>query len=178
MKSKLHALSASEVSTPVENLEVFMKFVTAILLVIFAFSAIAESAFEKKNKEKMLERADVMITKVASARDHLKKEETKEACDEIQELLKLYPEHLKAIGTSMNNGKTKVIIARDEALQQLIFVHRQSVVCGQGENAEHVDGKELGKTLKQISKSLKKQKKLIKKETTNQENEFYYNYEF
>ncbi len=178
MKPQLQALSVSEVSTHVKNLEVFMKLMTLLLLAVFVNGAFAESAFEKKKKQEMSERTDILIEKVESARSHLKKEEVKEACDEIKEMLKLYPEHLKSIGQHMNNYKTKVVIARDEALQQLIFVHRQSVVCGQGDNAEHVDPKDLNKKLKKILKSLNKQKKLIDKEKTNYENEFYYNYEF
>ena len=148
------------------------------VMAVFVNGAFAESAFEKKNKQEMSKRTETLISKVDNARAHLKKEDVKEACAEIQEMLKIYPEHLKSIGTHMNNYKTKVAIVRDEALQQLIFVHRQSVICGQGENAEHVDPKDLGKKLKRISKSLKKQQKLIEKEKTNHENEFYYNYEF
>lgn len=178
MKLKLQGLSVSEVSTPVKNLEVFMKLIAVLMMAAFVNGAFAESAFEKKNKQEMSERTDTLITKIATAREHLKKEEVKEACDELQEMLKIYPDHLKSIGQHMNNYKTKVVVARDEALQQLIFVHRQSVVCGQGDNAEHVDAKDLGKKLKKISKSLKKQKKLIDKEKTNHENEFYYRYEF
>ncbi len=178
MKLQLQALSVSEVSTHVKNLEVFMKLITAMVMVILANSAFAISAFEKKNKEEMLERTESIISKVDNAREFLKNEETVKACDEMRELLKIYPEHLKSIGMHMNNYKTRVVIVRDEVLQQLIFVHRQSVVCGQGDNAEYVDPKDLGKKLKRISKSLKKQKKLIKKEKTNQANEFHYHYEF
>ncbi len=155
-----------------------MKFITTIVMVILANSAFAATAFEKKNKEEMIERTEAIIEKVESARAHLKKEESSAACDDLKELLKIYPEHLKSIGMHMNNYKSKVAVARDEVLQQLIFVHRQSVVCGQGDNAEHVDPKDLNKKLKKISKSLEKQKKLINKEKTNQANEFYYNYEF
>jgi hypothetical protein len=178
MKPLLQALSVSEVSTPVKNLEVFMKLIAVLALAVFVNGAFAESAFEKKNKKIMSERTDTLILKVETARAHLKKEEVKEACAEIQEMLQIYPEHLKSIGQHMNNYKTKVVVARDEVLQQLIFVHRQSVVCGQGENAEHVDPKDMNKKLKKISKSLNKQKKLIEKEKTNYANEFYYNYEF
>lgn len=155
-----------------------MKMIAVLIMAVFVNGAFAETAFEKKKKQEMAERTDTLISKIDIARAHLKKEEVKEACAEIQEMLKIYPEHLKAIGSHMNNYKTKVVIARDEALQQLIFVHRQSVVCGQGDNSEHVDPKDLSKKLKKISKSLNKQKKLIEKEKTNHENEFYYNYEF
>jgi len=178
MKLKLQGLTVSEVSTAVKNLEVFMKLISVLALAVFVNGAFAETAFEKKNRKLMSERTDTLILKVESAREHLKKEEAKEACDDIQEMLEIYPEHLKSIGSHMNNSKTKVVIARNEVLQQLIFIHRQSVVCGQGDNAEYVDPVDLGKKLKKIGKSLKKQKKLIEKEDTNFENEFYYRYDF
>lgn len=155
-----------------------MKFVSALVLLALVNGAFAESAYEKKKKEEMVGRTEALLEKIGNARGFLKEEKTSEACNEIQELLKLYPDHLKGIGQHMNNYKTKVIIARDEALQQLIFIHRQSVVCGQGENAEHVDPKDLDKKLKKISKKLKKHKKLIEKERTDFANEFYYKYEF
>lgn len=178
MNIGVRALSVSETSTPVKDLEVFMKLIIALAMAIFVNGAFAISAYEKENKNEMIERTDKLIEKVAKAREHAKKEETKEACAEIRSMLEIYPEHLKGIGMKMNNYKTKVIIARDEALQQLIFVHRQSVLCNQGENSEHVDPQDLAKKLKKISKSLKKQKKLIAKESTDYSNDFYYNYEF
>lgn len=178
MKLDLQALSVSQDSTPVRNLEVFMKLIAVIMMAVFVNGAFAESAFEKKKKLEMSKRTDMLISKIDIAREHLKKEEVKEACAEIQGMLKIYPEHLKSIGTNMDNYKTKVLIARDEVLQQLVFVHRQTVVCGQGDDGEYVDPKDLSKKLKKISKSLKKQKMLIEKEKTNHENEFYYRYEF
>jgi hypothetical protein len=178
MNIGLQALSVSEVSTTVKDQEVFMKLITALAMAIFMNGAFAISAYEKQNKLEMGERTDKLIEKVESARAHAKKEEAKEACAEIRSMLELYPDHLKSIGMKMNNYKTKVIVARDEALQQLIFIHRQSVVCEQGQNSEHVDSKDLAKKLKKISKSLKKQKKLIEKENTGYSNDFYYNYEF
>lgn len=155
-----------------------MKLITTIVTMLILSSAFAESAFEKKKKQEMLKRVDSLLTEVDSAREHLEKDEVKEACSDLQDMLKIYPDHLKAVGSHMNNYKTKVLVARDEVLQQLIFVHRQAVVCGQGENAEHVDGKDLGKKLKKIKKSLLKQRKLIDKEDTDYQNEFYYRYEF
>lgn len=155
-----------------------MKFLSAVLLMAFVNGAFAISAFQQKQKDEMINRTDSLHEKVENARNFLKEEKVPEACNEISELLKIYPDHLKAIGSHMNNYKTKVIIARDEALQQLIFVHRQSVVCGQGENSEHVDPKELDKQLKKISKKLESHKKLMKRERTDYENDFYYKYEF
>jgi hypothetical protein len=174
----LQALSVPEVSTHVQNLEIFMKLIAGLALALSVNGAFAITAHEKQIKEEMETRLELITQKVSSAEEHAKKEEAKEACDDIRELLKLYPDHLKAIGVHLNSYRTKVIVARDEVLQQLVFVHRQSVVCDQGENGEYVDAKDLGKKLGKISKSLKKQKKLIEKEKADSENDFYYNYEF
>ena len=155
-----------------------MKLMTVIAMMVLVQSAFGISEFEKKKKKEMLTRLDAIITAVESVEEHADKEEVKEACAGIQELMKLYPEHLKAVGSHMNNNKTKVMIARDEVLNQMIFVHRQSTVCERGETGEHVDPKDLEKKMKKISKSLHKQKKLIEKEHTDYSNEFYYHYEF
>ncbi len=155
-----------------------MKLMTFLAAMVFVGQTFAASAFEKKTKKEMIERTSSLITKVESIEEHAKKEESKEACAGIRELLVIYPEQLKSIGSHMNNNKTKVIVARDEVLNQLIYVHRQSVVCERGENAEHVDPKDVEKTMKKIAKSLKKQKKLIEKEDTDFANEFYYHYEY
>lgn len=178
MNVKLRALSVPEISTHVKNLEVFMKLMTVLAAMVFVSGAFAESAMEKKTRKEMLERTTSLITKVESVEAHARKEEVKEACGVIKELLTLYPEQLKSIGSHMDNNKTKVIIARDEVLNQLIFVHKQSVVCERGENAEYVDPKDLEKNMKKIGKSLKKQLKLIQKEDTDFANEFYYHYEY
>lgn len=155
-----------------------MKLVFTLAALVLVSSAFAESLYEKENREEMLARTETLIQRIESAKGHLKEEKVTEACDDLRELLKIYPEHLKGIGTHMDNGRTKVVIARDEVLQQLIFIHRQTVVCGQGERAEYVDPKDLGKKLARIEKRLKKQKKLIKKESTDFSNTFSYRYEF
>lgn len=155
-----------------------MKLITLFVALALTSLAFAESAFEKKRREEMLTRTDSLISKVKSARENLKKEDVVKACDDIRELLKIYPEHLKAIGMHMDNHKTKVVIMRDEVLQQLIFMHRQSLVCEQGAGAEHVDPKDLGKKLSRIEKKLGKQRKRIKRESTDFANDFYYRYEF
>ncbi len=155
-----------------------MKFITLIAMMVLVQSAFGASEFEKKKKKEMLTRLETILKSLDSAKVHASKEEAKEACNDLQELLKILPEHLKAVGSHMNNNKTKVMIARDEVLNQMIFVHRQTTVCDRGENAEHVDSKDLEKKLKKIAKALKKQKKLIEKEDTDFTNEFYYHYEF
>ena len=64
-----------------------MKLIAVLMMAFVATGAFAESAFEKENRSNMMERTDLLISKVESARAHLKKEETKEACGEIREML-------------------------------------------------------------------------------------------
>lgn len=136
-----------------------MKLITAIAMMVLIQSAFGFSESEKA-------RLATIIKTVDSAKDHAAKEEVKEACSDVQKLLKSLPEHRKALGHHMSKDKTKIMIARDEVLKQLIFVHRQSTICGRGENAEHVDASDLEKNMKIISKRLKQQKKLIEEEIT------------
>ncbi len=175
---RLQTLSVSEFSTLAQLVEVFMKLMTVLTALFFIQGAFANTEFEMRKRSEMIERSNSMIDKIETARSHLKKVEVKEACDIIQELLKIYPDHLKSIGMHMDNSRSRVIVMRDEVLDQLIFIHRQSVVCERGENAEHVDTAELGKELKKMEKILRKQKRVIKKEDTGFANDFYYHYEF
>lgn len=148
-----------------------MKLITAMAMIVLVQSAFGISEFEKKKKQEMLTRLDKIIKSVDSAKEHASKEEAKEACTDLKDLIKTLPEHRKAVGSHMNKDETKIMIARDEVLKQLIFVHRQTTVCERGENAEHVDVKDLEKNMKIISRTLKKQKQLIMKDHTDYSNE-------
>lgn len=155
-----------------------MKLIAVLMMAVLANGAFAESAFEKENRANLTDKNDLLISKVASAREHLKKEDVKEACSEIRDMQTLYPQYLDLMSMHLSARKTKVIVARDEVMNQLIFAHKQSIICNKGENSEHVDPVDLEKSLKRISKSLKKQKKLIKKERTNHTNTYKYDYNF
>ncbi len=90
----------------------------------------------------------------------------------------IYPEHLKAIGSHMDLSHSRTLRAKDQAFSQLIFLHRQSLICDQGKDSEYVDPTKLRKELKQVENSLKHQRKTIKKSDTDNENRFEYYYEF
>lgn len=138
----------------------------------------AQTLRAKRIKQEMLDRVEVLVTKVTETRDALDKEDAKTACLKINELFEIYPKHLTAIGTHMDlfNGKTVKI--KNEALTQLIYMHQQSLICAKGVDHEYIDIDKIDKEMKKILKSLKKQKKIIKKADTDYENSFYYEYEF
>jgi len=138
----------------------------------------AQSAREKRIKAEMLDRTNLLIDKVEIARENLKNEDVINACKRIKELFAIYPDHLTGIGTHIDLDRNKTIRAKNEALNQLIFIHRQSLVCDQGNDGEYVDAKILRKELKGVEKSLRAQRETIERSRTDNENRFEYFYEF
>lgn len=155
-----------------------MKLGLFLSLLLVGQLAFAETIRAKKNKEEMLKRVDEMITKVQDARKALKVEDVITACDKIDELFIIYPEHLKAVGGHMDLFNKKTIKAKNESLSQLIYVHKLKNICQSGERGENLDPKQTDKQMKVMEKSLEKQRKIIKKADTSFENTFYYEYEF
>lgn len=155
-----------------------MKFTLILATLLMSQLTFAQSARETRIKKDMLDRTNVLIEKVEGARDDLDKEDVISACKKIKELFVLYPEHLKAIGSHLDLDRNRTVRAKDQALNQLIFIHRQTLICDQGKDSEYVDPKKLRKELKEVESSLKHQRKTIKKSDTNNENRFDYYYEF
>ena len=155
-----------------------MKFTLILATLLMSQLTFAQTAREKRIKKEMLDRTDLMIEKVEGARDDLEKEDVVNACKKIKELFIIYPEHLKAIGSHIDLDRSRTVKAKDQALNQLIFIHRQSLICDQGKDSEYVDAKKLRKELKEVEGSLKGQRKTIKKSDTDNENRFDYYYEF
>jgi hypothetical protein len=138
----------------------------------------AQSMKEIRIKKEMIDRVELIIEKVDTAQEDLEKEDVVAACKGIKEIFQIFPDHLKAIGTHMDFERVKTIKAKDLALNELIFFHRQTLECDSGKNSENVDPKKLRKELKVIERKLKKQRRIIKKSDTDLENSFYYHYEF
>ena len=155
-----------------------MKFSFMLAMLLMSQVTFAQTVRETKIKKEMLDRANILIEKVEGAREDLDQEDVVNACKKIKELFVLYPDHLKAIGSHLDIDRIRTIRAKDQALNQLIFVHRQSLICDQGKDSEYVDPKKLRKELKEVENSLKKQRKTIKKSDTDNENRFDYYYEF
>lgn len=155
-----------------------MKFGLLFICLLAGQMSFAQTMREKKIKEEMLSRVDVLLEKVEATRSSLKKEDVVAACDKIQEMFEIYPEHLKAVGSHMDLFESKNVKTKNQALEHLIFVHRQSLICKQGKDCEHLDMGLVDKKMKSMKKELTKQRKIIKKADTNFQNTFYYEYEF
>ncbi|WP_408096156.1 hypothetical protein ACJVC5_14045 [Peredibacter sp. HCB2-198] len=155
-----------------------MKFGLLLICLLAGQMSFAQTMREKKIKEEMLSRVDALIEKAEATRTLLEKEDVVGACGKVQEMFEIYPEHLKAIGSHMDLFNSKNVTAKNQALEHLIFVHRQSLICKQGKDSEYVDLGKLDKKMKSMIKELKKHSKVIKKGDTNYENTFYYEYEF
>lgn len=155
-----------------------MKLSLILATLLMSQLTFAQSVREKRIKQEMLDRTDTLIEKVEGAREDLEKEDVINACKKIKELFVLYPDHLKGIGSHLDLDRNRTVRAKDQALNQLIFIHRQTLICDQGKDSEYVDPKKLRKELRDIVKSLNDQKKTIKKSDTENENKFEYYYEF
>ncbi len=163
-----------------------MKSVLTVLLLLLSQTGLTQTLREKRIKQEMLDRVDILIAKSEEIRENLKAKKKEipsvqkvaQACFRIKELYEIYPEHVKAIGGHLDLFANKTVWMKNEALNQLIFVHKQSLVCKQGRDYEYVDTSALRKEFEDIVESLEKQKKRIEKADTSYENSFYYEYEF
>lgn len=155
-----------------------MKRTLVLLLLLVSNLTFAQTLKEKKVKQEMLDRADILIAKVEEAKVALEKEDVVTTCAKINELFKLYPDHLVGIGTRMNIFDGSIVKMENAAKMSLIYFHQQSNVCARGETGEYLEIKETKKRLKEIKKELEKQKKKIKKSDTDYENTYNYYYEF
>lgn len=148
------------------------------VLLIASQMTYAQSLKDKKIKEEMLKRVDTLILKIDEARIHLDKEEASSACDKIDEIFKILPDHLVGIGTRMNLFDPSVIRMENESKMQLIWIHQRHNICNNGIRGENLDLTETNKKLKSMKKMLEKQRKKIKKSDTDYENTYNYYYEF
>lgn len=155
-----------------------MKSGLVLLLLLVSQLSVAQSLKDKRTKEQILDRVDELILNLNEGQDFLKREEVDRACDSIDRIFALMPEHLMSIGTKMNILSGKVVKMEQETKLYLIYVHRQSNLCSFGERGENIDITRVGKQLKVIAKVLEKQKKTIKKLDTSYSNRYSYHYEF
>lgn len=153
----------------------FALILTALLISQFSF---AQSANEKKIKKEMVDRAELLIEKVRAAREDLDQEDVVSACVKIQEIFKLYPEHLSGIGTHLDLERSRTIKAKDTALDQLKEMDKKAALCKRGKDSEFVDAKKMRKELKVSLKLLKKQRRVIKTLDTGSSNLFWYEYSY
>lgn len=155
-----------------------MKFTLILASLMLCQISFAQTVRAERIKQEMLDRVDLLVTKAEEAREVLDREDTVAACKLIKEMFVIYPDHVKATGSHMDVGRGRSVRANKDALNELIFIHKQSIICDQGKDSEYVDPGKLRKELKEIVSSLKKQKKQIKKMDTDHSNQYRYEYEF
>lgn len=156
-----------------------MKLGLMLAFLIMSQVALAETIRGKQIKAEMVTRVDSLITKITDSRDALYREDVITACEKINEIFKILPDHLVSIGTRMNLFDPKVVRMEQETKMFLIYIHQRSNICASGENTgENLDLNETEKKLKSMSKMLVKQKKRIKKSSTEYNNTYNYYYEF
>lgn len=156
-----------------------MKPVFMLFLILVSQITFAQTLKEKKTKAEMLKRVDTLIEKTEAGSKALKTEDVSNACEIINDMFKILPDHLVSIGTRMNLFDSKIIKMENETKMFLIEMHRRSNICASGdETGENLDIGETDKQFKKMNKSFKKQKKTITKGETNYNNIYNYYYEF
>lgn len=155
-----------------------MKSILMVIVLLMSGLSFAETLKSRKTKQEMLNRAEFMISKISQARQALDKENVATACKMIEDLFKIYPDHLVAVGTKMNLFDGSVIKMESESKMHLIYLHQQKNVCESDQKGENLELKEVKRKLKSMGKQLEKQKKKIKKLNTEYENSYNYYYEF
>ena len=155
-----------------------MKFGLILTFLLMSQLAFGQTLNAKKVKAQMLERVDTLSTKIDETTDALGNEDVVLACEKLNEIFKILPDHLVAIATKMNLFDGKVIRMEQETKMHLIYIHQQKNICNVGETGEFLELKELANKLKSIKKALVRQKKNIKKLDTDYSNAYHYYYEF
>lgn len=155
-----------------------MKFILLVSLFLAAKLSNAETLREKNNRQEMLKRVTLMMKATNEAREALKVEKVDAACEKVEVLFNLFPDHLTDVGSHMNAYKKKVTKFRETVMAQLIQVHHEVNTCRSGKEFENVDPKLLSKNLKKLEASLKRQHDFIEDHDTSHDNEFYYRYQF
>jgi hypothetical protein len=174
----LKPLRVTKLLAAVVNLEVFMKFGLFICLLLAGQMSYAQTMRERKNKEEMLNRVSNMIITVADTRKDLQSLDVIGACEKMEQLFKVYPDHLMSMGTHLYAFDKNTVKATNQALVDLIFIHQQTMICKQGLNCEDVDPRLVGRKLKSMQGNLENHKKLISKSKTHYQNAFNYEYKF
>lgn len=155
-----------------------MKSGLMIILLLVSQLSFAQSQKEIKTKKEMLDRVEKLIVQLTEAEDLLNRQDPEQACDSLDSIFALLPEHLMAIGTNMYLFDGKVIQMEHETKMFLIYIHQQVNISKKGERGENLDMSRVSKQLKAMKKAFEKQKKKIKKLETGYSNQYSYRYEF
>lgn len=153
-----------------------MKSLLILTMLMISQLALAQSLKDIKTKDEMVARVETIIKRIDEGREALGKKDPGRACMKIDDIFKLLPDHLVAIGTKMDLIKGKNMRMEHETKMFLIYIHQTNLLCAQG--SDNLDLKVTARKLKSMKKSLKDQISRIKKEDTSYENTYNYYYEF
>lgn len=155
-----------------------MKIALILMSIFICQFSFSQTMKEKREKKEILDRLALIIGHVEKARSALDIEDVSSTCDHIQDIFKILPDHLIAIGTKMNFFDNKVIRIEEETRVYLIDIHRKKLICAKGNKGENLDMGETSSDLKKMQKAFKKQLKTIEKLDTDYNNNYNYWYEF
>ncbi|HXH30171.1 MAG TPA: hypothetical protein VNJ01_05110 [Bacteriovoracaceae bacterium] len=152
----------------------------ALITALLMFSAVsfAQTTHELKVKKEMLARVEILILSAREIRSDLKTQKVVPACEKVQQMRELFPDHVRDMGSYLDLYNSKTNKAINEGLAHQIYIHKLRNQCREGNDSEYVDMGQLAKEMKTISKVLEKHRKLIKKSDTDHDNSFSYEYEF
>ncbi len=150
--------------------------VTALML--FSFTASAETKEAKDKKLAMVNRAQDLRLVAETAEELFKAEEYASACESVDELFRGMPDHLTGILSSMDLFDGKVKKMHNEALVLLRDTHALNNRCNEGEDQQYVDAKKGRKQMKETAKKLKRHAGIIEDKSTGFSNTYRYDYEF
>ena len=154
-----------------------MKVLLAALM-LFSFTASAETKEAKEKKVEMVNRAKDLRSVAENAEELFKAEEYKDACASVDELFRGMPAHLTGILSSMDLSDRKVKRMHREALVLLRDTHALDNRCKNGEDHQYVDAKKARKQMKDSAKKLKRHAGIIEDKSTSFSNSYRYDYEF
>lgn len=155
-----------------------MKSGLMIILLLVSQLSFAQSRKDIKTKEEILQRVDTLIKQLNEAEELLNRQDPEPACDSLESIFAILPEHLMAIGTKMSFFDGNVVRMEHETKMFLIYIHQQVNIANSGERGENINMSKVSKQLKAMRKALEKQKKKIKKLDTSYSNQYSYRYEF
>ncbi len=152
----------------------------SLLLAAFLMTSVAQAQTirEARTKEVMLARIDTISEKLKLVLKDLKKKDVVNACAKVKEVFVIYPDHVTDIGSRLDPFARRAAEIKNDALNELIMLHSQTLECDRGTGSEYIDPRIMGRNMKDILNSLKKQRRVIRRSNTSFENPFHYEYEF
>lgn len=150
-----------------------MKVLLAALM-LFSFTASAETKEVKEKRAEMVNRALDLRLVAETAEELFKEEEYKDACASVDELFRGLPAHLDDTLSSVAGMKKM----KKEAVALLAATHKLDNSCKGGEDHQYVDSKKARKQMKAAAKKIKRHANLIEDKYTGVRHPYSYDYAF